>query len=54
MVALELANIKMRGQKIIYVDLVKISLNELQLIIGPIAAYNEIEDTDETYQSIYV
>ena len=29
LIALELANIKMRGQKLIYLDIVKVSLTEL-------------------------
>lgn len=37
LVALELANIKMRGQKLIYVDIVKVSLTELQLVLSPIS-----------------
>lgn len=52
LVALELANIKMRGQKLIYIDIVKVSLTELQLVLSPISQ-SEIEDPDETYQSIY-
>jgi hypothetical protein len=47
-----MANIKMRGQKMIYIDLVKVSLTELQLVLSPIAP-NELEEPDETYQSIY-
>lgn len=52
LISLELANIKMRGQKLIYTDLVKVSLTELQLVLSPIA-HNELEDPDDTYQSIY-
>lgn len=52
LVALELANIKMRGQKLVYIDIVKVSLTELQLVLSPISQ-NELEDPDETYQSIY-
>ena len=50
--ALELANIKMRGQKLIYIDIVKISLTELQLILSPIAM-NEVDETNDMCQSIY-
>lgn len=52
LIALEMANIKMRGQKVIYLDVVKVQLTELQLIMSPIA-HNEVEEADETYQSIY-
>ena len=52
LIALEMANIKMRGQKLVYLDLVKVSLTELQLVLSPIAP-NELEEPDETYQSIY-
>jgi len=48
LISLELANIKMRGQKLIYTDLVKVSLTELQLVLSPIA-HNELEDPDDTY-----
>ena len=48
LLALELANIKMRGQKLIYIDLVKVSLTESQLILSPIAQ-DEQNEPDETY-----
>lgn len=52
LLALELANIKMRGQKLVYTDIVKVSLTELQLVLSPIAQ-DELDQPDETYQSIY-